>query len=164
MDNTPKRRGRPPKNARPGLKDPNRVPFASNRNKLEVRYKDSDFHKKWYGHWFNVDGDRIDRAQAAGYQFVSREEVHGFGDGPLMEGNTDLGDKVSRVVGRADGNQPIRAILMKLPMDYREEDMALKEERNRLVDEAINAGRAGGANIREGVNYGNVSQTILREP
>ena len=163
MDNTPRRRGRPPKTDRQNEKS-GRVPFADSRNKLEVRYKDSDMLKKWYCHWFNTDGDRVDRALQAGYQFVARDEVHGFGDGPTDETNTDLGDKVSRVVGRGEGNEPIRAVLMKLDMKYRKDDMKTKEERNRLVDEAINAGRAGGANINRDVNYGNVSQSLSREP
>lgn len=131
-----------------------RTPFSASRKRLEVRYVDKDFEKKFHPHWFNDQDGRIERAQEAGYEFVAPAEVIGVGDREVNSGNTDLNSKVSRVVGRAEGNHPIRAYLMKLQRDWYEEDQAKKQEVNALVDQAIRAGKAGGAEI--GNRYGDV--------
>lgn len=131
-----------------------RTPFSASRKRLEVRYVDKDFEKKFHAHWFNDQDGRVERAQEAGYEFVTPAEVGGVGDREVHSGNTDLNSKVSRVVGRAEGNQPIRAYLMKLQREWYEEDQAKKQEANDLVDKAIRAGRAGGAEI--GNRYGDV--------
>lgn len=131
-----------------------RTPFSASRKRLEVRYVDKDFEKKFHAHWFNDQDGRPERALDAGYEFVTPEEVIGVGNREVHSGNTDLNSKVSRVVGRAEGNIPIRAYLMKLPLELYNEDQAKKQEANDLVDRAIRAGRAGGADIRN--NYGDV--------
>lgn len=131
-----------------------RTPFSASRKRLEVRYVDKDFEKKFHPHWFNDQDGRPERALDAGYEFVKPEEVIGVGDREVHSGNTDLNSKVSRVVGRAEGNQPIRAYLMKLPLDLYQEDQAKKQEQNDMVDQAIRAGRAGGANVKN--QYGDV--------
>lgn len=131
-----------------------RTPFSASRKRLEVRYVDKDFENKFHAHWFNDQDGRVERAQEAGYEFVTPQEVVGVGEREVHSGNTDLNSKVSRVVGRADGNQPIRAYLMKLQRDWYEEDQAKKQEANDLVDKAIRAGKAGGAEI--GNRYGDV--------
>jgi hypothetical protein len=43
---------------------------------------------------------------------------------------------------------------MKIPLAFYNEDQAKKEETNRLVDDAIRAGKAGGADIKN--QYGKV--------
>ena len=131
-----------------------RTPFSASRKRLEVRYVDEDFEKKWHPHWFNEQDGRVERAVDAGYEFVKPEEVIGVGDREVHSGNTDLNSKVSRVVGRAEGNIPIRAYLMKLRLDWYKEDQAKKQEVNDLVDKAIRAGRAGGAEVKN--RYGDV--------
>jgi hypothetical protein len=107
--------------------------------------------------WFNDQDDRIQRAEDAGYLFVNRTEVGQVGDKDVSNGktgNTDLNSKVSRVVGRTAQSQPIRAFLMKIPHELYNEDQAAKEEVNRRVDDAIRAGKSGGAAIEN--QYGNV--------
>src|SRR5688572_21541519 len=110
-----------------------RTPFSASRKRLEVRYVDEDFEKKFHAHWFNDQDGRPERAMDAGYEFVTPQEVIGVGDREVHSGNTDLNSKVSRVVGRAEGNIPIRAFLMKLRRDWYEEDQAKKQEANDLV-------------------------------
>jgi len=146
--------GRPPRRER--------TPFSANRTRLEVRFKDKDFHKKFFSRWFNDQDGRVERAEDAGYQFVTPDEVVGVGQREVHSGNTDLGSKVSRVVGRMEGNIPVRAVLMKLPMSLHKQDQALKEERNKLVDKAIRAGKAGGAEI--GNKYGTVTTDVQDTP
>lgn len=131
-----------------------RIPFSANRKRLDVDWVEKDFEKKWVARWFNDQDGRVERAQAAGYALVKPEEVVGLGDSELHQGNTDLNAKVSKVVGRAEGNVPIRAYLLKIPREFYEEDQAEKEKVNARVDEAIRAGKAGGADI-EG-QYGKV--------
>src|SRR5690606_15043062 len=110
--------------------------------------------KKYYARWFNDQDGRLERAAEAGYEYVTPDEVAGVGDREVHSGNTDLNSMVSRVVGRTDNNHPIRAFLMKIRRDWYEEDQQEKQQQNDLVDEAIRAGRAGGADI--GNKYGEV--------
>jgi hypothetical protein len=127
-----------------------RVPFSANRKRLQVDEKFDGYVTRW----FNQQDDRIDRALAAGYEFVDRDDVKKVGDKDIANGNTDMNSKVSRVVGRTAENQPIRAFLMKIPKAWYDADQAKKEETNRLVDEAVRAGTVGGADIKN--QYGEV--------
>lgn len=128
-----------------------RTPFSANRSRLKVDLKEKGFTHRW----FNDQDDRVQRALDAGYAFVKPDEIGQVGDKEVHGGNTDLGSKVSRVVGRTAESQPIRAYLMKIPDAFYKEDQAKKEEVNRRVDEAVRAGKAGGAAIEN--QYGNVS-------
>lgn len=127
-----------------------RVPFSANRKRLQIDEKFDGFITRW----FNDQDDRIQRAEAAGYEFVNRDSVKQVGDKDVANGNTDMNSKVSRVVGRTAENQPIRAFLMKIRKEWYEADKAKKEETNRLVDEAVRAGTVGGADIKN--QYGEV--------
>jgi hypothetical protein len=127
-----------------------RVAFSANRKRLQV---DENF-PGFITRWFNDQDDRLQRAEAAGYAFVHRKEVGQVGDKDISNGNTDVNSRVSRVVGRTAQNAPIRAYFMKIPQAFYNEDQAKKEEPNRLVDDAIRAGKAGGADIKN--QYGKV--------
>lgn len=120
-----------------------RTPFSANRTRLSVKLKDKGFVHRW----FNDQDDRIQRALDAGYEFVKPDEIGSVGDKEVHGGNTDIGSKVSRVVGRTAQEQPIRAFLMKIREEWYLADQELKERKNRLVDEAIRAGNAGGAGV-----------------
>lgn len=127
-----------------------RVPFSANRKRLQV-------DRKFDGcviRWFNDQDDRVQRALDAGYEFVDRDDVKQVGDKDVTNGNTDMNSKVSRVVGRTAENKPIRAYLMKIRKDWYDQDQSLKQEKNALVDEAIRAGKAGGADVPK--SYGEV--------
>jgi hypothetical protein len=127
-----------------------RVQFSANRKRLQVDQKFEGYNTRW----FNDQDDRIQRALAAGYEFVERDSVKQVGDKDVANGNTDMNSHVSRVVGRTAENQPIRAFLMKIRKEWYEADKAKKEETNRLVDEAVRAGTVGGADIKN--QYGEV--------
>lgn len=127
-----------------------RVPFSANRKRLQVDSKFPGFKIRW----FNDQDDRLSRAEDAGYEYVNRKEVGQVGDKDISNGNTDVNSKVSRVVGRTRDNQPIRAYLMKIREEYWKEDQAAKAEINGRVDEAIRAGKAGGADIKN--SYGDI--------
>ena len=132
-----------------------RTPFSSSRMRLEVNWRDPEEQKGFVARWFNdVDG-RVDRALDGGYEYVNPEEVVGVGDREVHGGNTDMNSKVSRVVGRAEGNIPIRAYLMKIKKSWYEKDQKVKARKNALVDKAIRSGSSGGASIEN--KYGNVN-------
>jgi len=126
-----------------------RVPFSANRKRLDVATKEKGFVYRW----FNDQDDRIARAQAAGYAFVKKGETE-VGDKELGRGNTDLNSATSTVVGRTAQSQPIRAYLMRISEAFYQEDQETKEAKNRMVDEAIRAGKVGGASINN--QYGDV--------
>jgi hypothetical protein len=127
-----------------------RVAFSANRKRLQV----DDKFPGYVTRWFNDQDDRLERATDAGYEYVHRKEVGQVGDKDIANGNTDVNSRVSRVVGRTATNAPIRAYFMKIRESFYKEDQAKKEETNRLVDEAIRAGKAGGADIKN--QYGKV--------
>ena len=115
-----------------------RVPFGGNRQKLQV-----EPIKGYVLRWFNdVDG-RVERALDAGYEFATKEEAEGVGNGELHQENTDLGSRVSKVVSRGT-DKVVRAVLMKIKQEWYDEDQQLKENRNRMVDDALRAGQPGG--------------------
>lgn len=121
-----------------------RVPFSANRTRLSVKLKEEGFVHRW----FNDQDDRIQRAEAAGYEFVKPDEIGSVGDKEVHGGNTDMNSKVSRVVGRTAQEKPIRAFLMKIRKEWYVADQDLKEKKNRMVDDAIRAGHAGGADVK----------------
>jgi hypothetical protein len=127
-----------------------RVPFSANRKRLQVDTTFPGFHIRW----FNDQDDRLLRAEAAGYEYVQRKEIGQVGDKDISNGNTDLNSKVSRVVGRTKDNQSIRAYLMKIRDAYWQEDRAAKAAIASEIDQAIRAGNAGGADVKN--SYGDI--------
>lgn len=79
--------------------------------------------------WFNDDGNRIAEAGELGYDFVSTDEK-----------STDVGSRVSRLVGTKANGEPLRAYLMETPDELFAEGLAEKEAHNRQIDDAITAG------------------------
>jgi hypothetical protein len=132
-----------------------RVPFSANRKRLQVDKGFPGFCTRW----FNDQDGRIDRALDAGWEFVKKSELGQatVGERDVANGNTDVNSNVSRIVGRTRDNQAIRAIFMKLRNELRKEDDEAKERMNALVDEAIRAGKAGGADVKN--QYGEVKLT-----
>jgi len=123
-----------------------RVGFGGHRTRLQLSKQEREkFEKDGYvTYWHNDEYGNIQQALAAGYEFVKPEEAMSVGSGELHEGNTDLGDKVSKIVNR---NPPVRAYLMKIKKEYYDEDRAKTEELNSQVDKALVEGHSGGASI-----------------
>lgn len=136
-----------------------RVPFSGRRANLQL----SEAERKaldeagYVPRWVNDRDGRVERALAGGYEFVKPEEATSIGIyGDVHKGNTDIGDKVSKVVSR--GEPIIRAYLMKIKKEYYEEDQKAKESVNKKVDKALSGGEAGGSGVENkygpGVTYG----------
>lgn len=119
-------------------------PMTSAVMRLEVPEKDG-FHR----HWFRGTGERLARAQQAGYVFVDPKDVQvnnfDLGGNSAESGNTDLGSRVSVVSGDdADASgQPGRMYLMECPDHLYEYAQGILEQRNESVAEALRGGKLG---------------------
>lgn len=106
-----------------------RVPLGVPRAKLDVP-QIPGFHM----HWLNDEPGRLQAAEAGGYEFVYEKELKG------EAGNTDLGEKVSRIVGRNEDGSPLRAYLMKIKQEWYDEDQRVKQKPVDEIDMAIRKG------------------------
>lgn len=94
----------------------------------------------YFCRWFNDEMGRVQQALSAGYEFVLPEESPEIGS----DTNSDLGTRISRIVGVSDsGPEPLRAYLMKLRQDLRDEDDSRKQAELDKVDAAIRSGSIG---------------------
>jgi len=60
-----------------------------------------------------------------------------------LSGNSDMGSRVSVVVGKNEDGSPLRAYLMKIRNEWFVEDQAVAQERVDAVDQQIKRGRLG---------------------
>lgn len=90
--------------------------------------------------WINDSDDRIRLAQEGGYSFVETD-------------NIDIGDKAEKqedrrrtrkLVGKHKDGTPKYAYLMAIDKEFYDEDQREKEDINKMVDDAIRAGRPKG--------------------
>lgn len=135
----------PGKPGRPKKRE--RVGFGGHRTRLQLSQAEREsFEKEGYHvHWINDEYGAVQQAQAADYEFVHPSEARSVGSAELHEGNTDLGEKVSKIVTK--GNPPVRAYLMKIKQELYDEDRKATEALNQQVDKALVEGHSGGANI-----------------
>ena len=111
-----------------------RTPLGRGRQKLSVPKIDG-----YVLRWINDDGARLTQAQEADYQFVAQNEVGHVGES-VEDGNTDQGNRVSKVVGKTESGHPMRAYLMKIKREFYEEDQAEKQAQVDETDRAIREG------------------------
>lgn len=115
-----------------------RFHFGKAQAKLTVFNMDPNY--RYY--WFNDEGGRIEMAMAAMYQFVRKNEVT-LTPG-VVSRDSELGDRVSVIVGRDNDGTPLRAFLMKRPMKYFDEDQALSQAEIDRQESAIKKGKTTG--------------------
>jgi hypothetical protein len=121
-----------------------RIPMSTPVRKLEVP-EIPGYHL----HWFMNTSARVQRAIEGGYEFVDEREVRinsvALGGDSASSGNTDMGSRVTVLSGSeldTDG-QPARLVLMKIKLEWYEEDQKLNEDRNERVAEALRGGTMG---------------------
>lgn len=107
-----------------------RVPLGVPRSKLSAPQIQG-----YSTRWINDTVGRLQNAEAGGYEFVYERELDG------QAGNTDLGDKVSRIVGRNEDGSPLRAFLMKIKETWYREDQRTKQRKVDEIDTAIRRGK-----------------------
>lgn len=119
-----------------------RIPMSIPKAKLSVP-EISGYHL----HWINDYPGRIDQALQSGYEFVTPEEAmlsnFSLGASQSVSGNTDLGSRVSIVVGRGDDATALRAYLMKIREDWYAEDQAISQQRVDNISQQIKKGIIG---------------------
>lgn len=91
--------------------------------------------------WIHDDGGRIEEALLSGYQHVQKGEVL-LAVG-VVPSDSDLGSGISMVVGRNTQGGPLRAHLMKIPNEYREEAREYMREIRRKRMGSIKRGQMG---------------------
>jgi hypothetical protein len=107
-----------------------RVPLGVPRAKLGAP-EIPGFHL----HWINDEPGRIQAAEAGGYEHVHEKELKGEAN------NSDLGEKVSRIVGRNEDGSPLKAYLMKIKQEWYDQDQKTKRKELDEVDKAIRQGK-----------------------
>jgi len=137
-----------------------RIPFGVPRQKMSVI---ADL-PGYFLAWINDDAGRIEEAQMGGYEFVARDEII------LCPGvtptNGDLGSKVSMIVGRTKEGGAMRAYLMKIRNEWKEEARGiLRDIRSKRV-EAIKRGQVGldGAKGVRPVNHSPIQMSVTDKP
>lgn len=120
------------------------IPMSVPVQRLEVPERPG-----WHRHWFRGDASRLARAQRAGYQFVSPEEIDlnnlDLGGDSAVSGNTDMGSRVSVISGEEVGSdgQPGRLVLMECPDELWEQSKAVLAEASERIASAIRGGKVG---------------------
>jgi hypothetical protein len=98
----------------------------------------------YHTHWINDYPGRILQAQAAGYDFVDEAQVlitMPSIAGDVLGVGTDMGSRVSIVVGKNEDGTPLRAFLMRIPLEYYKEDLLAAQQRVDQVHEAMQQAR-----------------------
>jgi hypothetical protein len=139
-----------------------RVPFGVPQSRLTVTNADPNFVYRWV----NDDGrGRLDRAITGGYEFVQGDSDIKVGTGSA-DANSDVGSRVSRIVGTQEGGAGMRAYLMRIKREWYEQDQKAKQA---LIDENESAIKRGDAHKRGDDNRYvpksgiNVKTTLQRE-
>jgi hypothetical protein len=115
-----------------------RVPFGVPASRLTVANQDPNFVYRW----INDDGrGRLDRAISGGYEFVESEAAQKIGAGSA-DGNSDVGSRVSRIVGTQEGGAGMRGYLMRIRREWYVEDQKAKQAQVDEIDKAIKRGDA----------------------
>lgn len=110
-----------------------RIPLGTLRSKLTAERREG-YHR----HWINDTAGRLQMALDGGYEFVKvqGEKVGDFGH----IGGQDLGTMVSRIVGSHENGTPMRAYLMEIKQEWRDEDVAEKLKAAQDIDDQIRGG------------------------
>lgn len=114
-----------------------RVPLGAPRLKLKVEEKPDVV-----GRWINDKDNRLLYAEEGGYRYVER--LTNVGTPDVDPGNTDLGSRTSRVVGKHEDGSPLRAYLMEIDRETYEQDQLAKEERLLETEDTIRNGNLDG--------------------
>lgn len=96
--------------------------------------------------WVNDDGNRIAQMRELGYEFVSETGIK----------TADPGSHITRLVGTKANGEPLHAHLMETPHELYAEGVSEKEAANRLIDEAINAGRDSTGRLENEYGHGEI--------
>lgn len=108
----------------------------------------------------------VEQFLEAGYEFVSRRETRvNYRDrvaGPAQaDGNQDLGDRVRVWGGKDDDNRPYYHVLMKIRLDWYEQDQQLLRNHNAKILQAIFRGEMVIDTDADGKSVGDTSNRYV---
>lgn len=148
---TKRGRGRPRKESAADRHE--RVPVGGFRDKLTVQGTDPNFYYRWV---LDIDatGSRILEHMQAGYVFASPDEGIKIGQTYVFS-TPDYGD----VLRRPANKQGDFLYLMKLPMEYRKEDLAAKAEQANQLEKALKKPSQLEKDMADGGVYGDIKIT-----
>ena len=102
----------------------------------------------YHCHWLNDTSGRLAAALQGGYEFIKPEEVHvnprDLAGDPASSGTTDMGTRVSVVVGSDEHGNPLRAYAMKIREEWYKADQAAIQARSDGIEDAMRQGRVAG--------------------
>lgn len=108
-----------------------RIPLGTPQAKLKA-----DIRPGYVGRWINDDGDRLDRAVNAGYEFAEDQNIKG------------RDKRQKRRVGVKEGGEPLFAYLMEIRKEFYDEDEAARMGALKEMDAAMLAGVPAGADAQ----------------
>lgn len=108
---------------------PSRVPL-NQRNRLSIRDRDPNYQYRWVTANLESDPDRIERLAEIGYEVVPQKSVGTVNDKQVDIPST-LGSAGLRSVGKGD-----KAVLMRIPKEWFNEDQAEKQAQIDAVERA----------------------------
>lgn len=116
--------------------------FNGTRGKLKISEVDvQNFAEAgWTLHIFNDITGRIEEALQDGWEFVERNEI-GSVVANVVDGNTDLANKIRFRVGQTENGEGMFAYLMKLPTVSYIENQQKLQRKNDIIDAAIRSGK-----------------------
>ncbi len=109
-----------------------RKPIGSPEKKWDCPMDDGYYYRVFNDDWMTRPGN-IQRAQAAGYEFVENDEEK----------------QKPKIVGTNDNGTPIRGFLMRIPQEIHDEDQLVKQKNVDMIDKQIKAG-----SFQQGVSDG----------
>lgn len=115
---------------------PTRTPFGGLKLKLSA-IPIPGFHL----HWVNEAPGRLEEATIGGYEFVDEQEQ--LAPGQSRQANSDLGTRVRRLVGRGEDGNAQYAYLMKIPLDWYDQDQRELQAKVDAVDNMIRRAKMG---------------------
>ena len=124
--------GRPRKETSQGFRVDrrNRVPVSGDRDILTIKNQDPNYHYRWV---LDRDerGTRIMKFLRAGYDFVRYDEGIEVGDDMVY-----ASDNVGTIVRYANSDGRF-LFLMKIPMEFHEDDLEIKHQEIDEIEESI---------------------------
>jgi len=125
---------------------PRRSPLAQ-RNRLSVRDRDPNYHYRLVNVNLDNDPDRVENLIEQGYEIVPAKRVGQTGDSKV-DNPSPLGS-----AGQISVGQGTKAVWMRIPKEYFQEDQALKQAE---VDATEQRSK------KQGADYGSVEITSSR--
>lgn len=100
---------------------PDRTPLHDQKDKINIKEMDPNYHYRWVTSNNPTDPDRVERFKRGGYEVVGGNVK--VGDSTVEDLTTRSSGAVERYMGQGQ-----KAVLMRIRRDWYEEDQAAKQK------------------------------------